>query len=214
MSALKYHCVSDELVQLINVICNDSFFNEFRLFGGTALALQLGHRISVDADFICDNTFKKKELTHHLEQIFPDTVSNIVEGDLGVFAKVGGIKIDFLSWNKPFIRPQIEMDDIRLMHVEEIAAHKLYAILNRGEKKDYVDIACLLDVYSLADLLQFYKEKYNGSNSVQIIKYLLSYSDIDFQPMPQMIIDMDWPTIKDKLQNAVWQYTDSAKKST
>jgi hypothetical protein len=204
---LHFNCISEELRELIEGICSDAYFDKFRLFGGTALALHIGHRISVDADFISAETFSKEQLAHKLSQRFPNTLSNVVTGDLGVFAKVSSIKLDFLSWNQPFIREAERHGSIRLMHTEEIIAHKLFAILNMGEKKDYVDLAFLLKDYSLQDMISFYAEKYNKSNTVQLLKYLLSYGDIDFQPKPKMTSDISWEFLKLQLKEAVQKYS-------
>jgi predicted nucleotidyltransferase component of viral defense system len=207
MSGLHFNCISEELRELIEGICSDAYFENFRLFGGTALSLHKGHRISVDADFIAAENFPKNQLANKLLQSFPDRLNNVVTGELGVFAQVNGIKLDFLSWNQPFIREAERRGSIRIMHTEEIIAHKLFAILNRGEKKDYVDIAFLLEDYSLQEMISFYAEKYNKSNTVQLLKYLLSYGDIDFQPMPLMTTDVSWEYLKLQLKEAVQEYS-------
>lgn len=204
---LHFNCISKELRELIEGICSDPYFENFRLFGGTALALHKGHRISVDADFIAADSFSKNQLADRLMQSFPKSLNNVVTGDLGVFARVDGIKLDFLSWNQPFIRKVQRHGSIKIMDTEEIIAHKLFAILNRGEKKDYVDIACLLEDYPLQEMVGFYAEKYNKSNTVQLLKYLLSYGDIDFQPMPLMTSDVSWDYIKLQLKKAVQEYS-------
>ena len=200
---LYTNTVSDELLSIIKTICKDNYFENFRLFGGTALALQIGHRISVDADFISENEFDNDELIFHLHQIYPNQLSDIRQNKLGIFLNIRGIKVDFLSWNLPFIRPVVFEDEIKLMHIEEIIASKLFAILNRGEKKDYIDIATLLDTFMLNDMISFYHEKYNNSNSAILLKYLCSFSDIDFQVEPNMLVNSNWENAKQKIKHSV-----------
>lgn len=206
-TALHYECISEELKQLILTVNRAPFFKDFRLFGGTALALQLGHRVSVDADFISSESIDGNAVALQLHHLFPDRLKNVSIGDLGVFATVGELKLDFLSWNQAFIRPAVIMDDIRLMHPEEIIAHKIFAIQNRGEKKDYIDLACMLEASSLKEMIGYYREKYNGSNGVQLIRYLLSFSDIDFQPMPAMMGNYTWDQLKARLVHAVKEWS-------
>lgn len=203
---LNKNTVSENLLTIIKIICNDNYFNEFRLFGGTALSLQLGHRISIDADFICEKEFDKDELIYQLHNNFSNQISEIRQNKLGVYLKINEIKVDFLTWNIPFIRSEIIAENIRLMHIEEIIATKLFAILNRGEKKDYIDIATLLDVFTLEEMISFYKEKYNNSDAVTLLKYLCSFSDVDFQVQPNMLIELDWNNAKHKIINEVKQY--------
>lgn len=167
------------------------------------MALQIGHRISIDADFICEKEFDKDELIFQLNQIFPNQILDIRQNKLGVFLKINEIKVDFLSWNIPFIRSEVNLEDIRMMHLEEICASKLFAILNRGEKKDYIDIATLLDLYSLDQMVSFYKEKYNNSDESILLKYLCSFSDIDFQALPNMVSSLNWETAKQKIIDSV-----------
>ena len=201
MQDLFFETISNELFDIINRICKDSFFNQFRLFGGTALSLQIGHRISEDADFISEKEINNEELINHLMSNYSD-VKDIRSNNLGVFLKIGDIKVDFLSWNKPFIRNEVSHNFIRLMHIEEIATHKIFTIQNQDEKKDYIDIAALLRIYSLSQLIGFYGEKYNNSNKFFLVKYLISFSDIDNQPMPKMLNSLKWEDVKSTLLTA------------
>ncbi|MCA9749163.1 MAG: nucleotidyl transferase AbiEii/AbiGii toxin family protein [Chitinophagales bacterium] len=207
MNILYYNTISEELLAIIKAICVDSYFDNFILFGGTALALQVGHRISIDADFVCEQSFNSDELIYVLQQKFPNSISDIRRNRLGVFLQIDHIKVDFLSWDMLFIRNIVYNDNIRLMHIEEIIASKLFAILNRGEKKDYIDIAILLKQFSLSEMINFYKEKYNNSDETILLKYLCSFSDIDFQPEPKMLINFNWNEAKHLLINSVEKYT-------
>ncbi|WP_187774804.1 nucleotidyl transferase AbiEii/AbiGii toxin family protein [Pedobacter sp. BS3] len=181
-------------------------FNQFYLCGGTALALQLGHRISVDADFVSENNFDKDNLIKVLIERFSD-VTDIHQNQYGVFLRVSGLKLDFLSWNLPFIAEPIEENNIRMIYKKDIIAMKLFAILQRGEKKDYMDIATLLDEYSLKEMLNFYQERHKNSDISLVLRYLSSFSDIDFQPEPNMLNNLTWAVAKQRLQEAIKQYT-------
>jgi len=205
--SLHYKTVSTELKEIIQTVCKNSFFDKFRLFGGTALALQIGHRISTDADFISEESFDRDDLILEIKKLFKNKVQNIRQNNVGVYMEITGIKVDFVSWNNPFIRKAVVIDDMRLMHKTEIAATKLNAVLNRGEKKDYIDIAVMLNEISLQDMFNLFKEKYGFVDEMQLIKYLCSYSDIDFQSNPKMLIDFDWDKAKEIIKQSVEKYS-------
>ena len=202
---LHLNTVSPELKNLLLEVNANEKFSSFRLGGGTALALQLGHRISVDADYISESTIDKTEFAQIIAKEI-NGVADLHTGEIGIFLKAAGIKLDFLSWNIPFIRPVVIQDGLRLLNVEEIAAMKLFAITQRGEKKDYFDIAVLLQHYSLTQLVAFYKERHPANDTSVVISFLVSFSDIDFQPEPQKLIELNWIQAKEILQTAVTNY--------
>jgi hypothetical protein len=203
-----YNTVSDSLLQLVKRITDDLSFQKFRLGGGTALALQIGHRKSIDADFISAEAFDNEAIARRLEETF-STVKDIHRGTHGVFCRLNDIKVDFLTWCRPFIRNAVTEDGLRLLHVEEIAAMKFFAITRRGEKKDYVDIAALLKLYSLDQLMNFYSERHPENDAATAARFLVSYSDIESQPMPAMLNEMSWEDCKAVLQQSVKNYLKS-----
>jgi len=199
---LHFKSVSPDLKSLIETICLNDFFSSFSLCGGTALALQIGHRVSVDADFISEFFFDKNEVAGKLLAEFPNA-ADIHIGEFGVFAKINDIKIDFLSWNIPFIRPVIKESGIRLLNVEEIIAMKMFAIMQRGEKKDYIDIVCMLEKYNLMQMCNFYLERHKNSDMGVLLRFLASYSDVENQPDPHMLVNFSWENCKAKLNESI-----------
>ena len=197
--------LNPQLLEIIQSVCADPEFSQFRLGGGSALALQLGHRKSVDAGFVAENFFDVDYFIALLEKKFT-SITDVNSGKHGLFFKVSGIKVDLLSWNITFIRNAVKFDNLILADVEEIIAMKLFSILQRGEKKDYMDIASLLDHYSLRQMITFYKERHNGSDDLLVIRYLSSYSDIEQQPEPVMLNGLDWKKCKAKLINAIQEF--------
>jgi predicted nucleotidyltransferase component of viral defense system len=202
---MHYNTISSQLKQIIETFSSNKKFSNFFLCGGTSLSLQIGHRISVDADFISEKEFDKDELIASVLLVYPDT-QNIHQNTFGVFLTIDQIKVDFLSWNIPFIKPTKKIDVINLLSIEDIAAMKLFAILNRGEKKDYMDIATLLESNSLTQLLSFYKLRHNNSDEALVLRFLVSYSDIENQPEPQMLNGLNWKESKLIIASAIKNY--------
>jgi len=205
MEKFFFNTVNDELLAIINAVCTNNNFNEFALCGGTALALQLGHRVSIDADFICKEKIDSDYLLKKINETFPNA-KDIFTGTYGVFLKQENIKLDFLSWNIANQFPIKTINEIRLLDVREIAAMKLFAILQRGEKKDYIDIAILLQQFELVDLISFYKLRYNDGDGALVIRFLSSYSDIENQPMPQMTEQITWQDCKEIIKSAIQNF--------
>lgn len=202
---MHLNTISPGLKKIIDQVFASNYFSEFRLCGGTGLSLQTGHRISVDADFVTENPIENDLVTSQILKTFKNA-TDIHRGELGVFFRIDSIKVDFLSWNLPFIRHAVLDNGWRLLHKEEIIAMKLFAILQRGEKKDYMDIASLLKDYSLSQMLSFYRERHKASDDAVVLRFLASYSDIEFQPLPEMLNGLSWEEAKSALARAIKQH--------
>ncbi|MBU1179194.1 nucleotidyl transferase AbiEii/AbiGii toxin family protein [Patescibacteria group bacterium] len=157
-------------------------FRDFYLAGGTALALQIGHRISVDFDLFSENDIPKN-LLDKAKNIFGRgavdiSVNNIEE--LTFF--VNQIKISFLKYPFPVLSGLVDFEDIKLLGTKEIAVTKAYAIGRRGTYKDYVDIYfAILDNYiSLDEIIKMAEKKYkNEFNSRLFLEQLVYLDDIE-----------------------------------
>ncbi|MBI4117138.1 MAG: nucleotidyl transferase AbiEii/AbiGii toxin family protein [Parcubacteria group bacterium] len=157
-------------------------FQNFYLAGGTALALQIGHRISVDFDF-----FSPKEISEDLLKGLKKTfagyqitvsVNNLEE--LTVF--FNGIKVTFVKYPFPVIKPFLEYEGLKLLNVEEIGATKAYVIGRRGDFKDYVDLYYILSENhsSLDKIINLAEIKYqNEFNSRLFLEQLIFLEDIE-----------------------------------
>jgi len=146
-------------LELLKELTAHPLLSEMRLVGGTALALQYGHRKSVDLDFF--GIFKGdgsdfKDMTDSF-----DSVVRIKETERIRIYQINGIKVDFVDYSRyGWITPAVEEDGLRLASPIDIAAMKINAIEGRGSRKDFTDIYQLLQHYSLSELLGFYKQKY------------------------------------------------------
>ena len=165
-----------------------------RLVGGTALALQLGHRKSIDLDFFGQINVNSQELREALQTLGMLTVlsdSKNIHIDV-----LNGVKIDIVNYTYPWIDDVVCKDGIRLASPKDIAAMKITAIEGRGTKKDFVDIYFLLKTYSLNNILDFYAQKYSDSSSFMAMKSLAYFEDAEEDPMPYMFVDVSWDEIK------------------
>lgn len=174
-----------------------------RLVGGTALAMQLGHRISVDLDI-----FGRWNYSEDLTDIFSligqtEKESGTPNGRMAFFY-IDGVKVDCVAYDMyEWLEPPVEEDEVRLASIRDIAAMKINAITNRGTRKDFVDMARLLDDYSLNDIFAWYREKYPAANPALAMRSLSYFVDAEKMPMPRMLIPFDWEEAKDRIRSSV-----------
>lgn len=117
---------------------------EYYLAGGTALALQMGHRKSVDLDYFIANNIDTHQLRERLEDIFRfKTVRVTFEQRNTLWCLIDGVKISFISRKDALLQSVVIKDGFRLASIADIAIMKLSAICSREEYKDYFDLACI-----------------------------------------------------------------------
>lgn len=198
---LYFETVSKELYRLLISIQEESLFKKLRLVGGTALALQYGHRISVDLDFFGNLESETEEVVERLSRLGEvQTIKN--SKNIKVFT-VNDIKIDFVNYNYPWIDKPLAKSDIVLASEKDIAAMKVAAITGRGSKKDFVDMYFLLKRFTLSQILDFYEKKYPDASMYLALKSLTFFEDADTQPMPKMLQSCDWEEVKAVIFNEV-----------
>ena len=196
---LHLETISPDTLTLLRKIQSLDEFNNTRLVGGTALAMQLGHRKSIDLDFFGQFETSLEELTAILSEF--STVTPISSSRMMRFLVVNGIKVDIVSYPYDWIDNPVYSDDIVLAGVKDIAAMKLSAITNRGTKKDFIDYYFLLKRFSLAKLIELYRQKYSDAQLFTSIKSLSYFEDAESDPMPDMIFPVDWDVVKSTIRS-------------
>jgi hypothetical protein len=185
----------------LRTLSNNSELKDFYLVGGTALALHFGHRISIDLVFFTTENFEPKLLFENIKNSLPNHQFEIIgmaENTLNI--NINNIKIDLIRFNYPLIGELFIEDDLRLMAIEDIAAAKLSAVTNRGTKKDFYDIYFLLQKFSTEEILTFFQQKYQMDIAFYHLKSLTYFDDAEFEPNPDMLIDVSWETVKKEIR--------------
>lgn len=172
--------------------------DDFYLAGGTALALQMGHRLSIDLDFFSPNPIKKTLLAKVEEKLGPVSVLVNTKNELTV--AVEGVKVTFLYY--PFILKYktVETKIVPLASIADIASMKAYTIGRRRSFKDYVDIYFILskEYTTLGTLISDAKEKYGQAfNDRLFCEQLTSPDDLD----DENIIWLEKERPKDDMQD-------------
>jgi len=189
--------------KVLKDLSNLDFIKEFYLAGGTALAMQVGHRESYDLDFFNRNEFQSEQIQSELEKIGKIESAEISPGTLNCFLE--GVKLQFLHYPYPILEPLIEWKGINISSKLDLACTKLITISARGSKKDFIDVYFLLKEYGLPFLFRKLKEKYpkTNYNEAHILKSLVYFHDADTQPTPRMHQKIDWQETKKEIINTV-----------
>lgn len=186
--------VSDDLIEVAGKLCEIPSLKEFNIVGGTALALQIGHRKSIDIDMFynsleisvdfasilddCRDTFKKIEVVSIYE-------------NRALITNIENIKVDIaVQRNSIMLDKPIVIKGLRLASIRDIAAMKIMAVATTSNRiKDYVDIYYLLKQFSLESLLDLYLEKYNADNvqtALENLPYFYDVSQDEFEALDFM----------------------------
>lgn len=177
----------------------------FSLVGGTALALKYGHRLSIDIDLFSHLPFKNQEIIEALETEFGNEFSLQLNKEMfGVFAFIQNIKVDIVKHPHLLLNEPETENSIRLYHTADIAAMKVNAILGRGKKKDFWDIAELLQHYSLKEIINFYTNKFPKQQLLISIPYALTwFDDAEESEDPISLKGQTWAGVKKIIQKSV-----------
>jgi len=198
---LHLETIDINTLELLRQIQSHAAFSGTRLVGGTALALQMGHRKSIDLDFFGHLEIPPLELRQTLEAYGEVSLRN-ASGRIQRYM-VGGVQVDFVDYAYPWLDQAVSLDGLRLASCSDIAAMKLSAITNRGTKKDFIDLAFLLERFSLREMLEFHNRKFADGASFPVLKSLVFFDDAEEDPLPNMLAAFDWPTAKQRISDAV-----------
>ncbi|MFZ1750488.1 MAG: nucleotidyl transferase AbiEii/AbiGii toxin family protein, partial [Saprospiraceae bacterium] len=125
----------------------------------------------------------------------------------GIFCYIGEVKVDIVRFPHPLIRPTVEIEGIRMYSAEEIVAMKVQAILGRGKKKDFWDVAELLEHFTVKDFIDFHKEKYSTQNLYITVPQAITYfDDADESENPVSLKGQTWTFVKKSIQKKVSAY--------
>jgi predicted nucleotidyltransferase component of viral defense system len=200
---LQKQTIEPATLELLNSLMEKSYLKDFVLVGGTALALQIGHRISVDLDLFTNNPFNTSELKSNLEDDFKSFRIDLERSNT-LITQIQHIKVDFISFKYGFKYPHIIENKIRIANIKDIAAMKIDAITGRGKKKDFYDLFFLLQLFPMIELLDLYQAKYQHTTLFHVIKSIGYFAEAEVQPDP-IVFDkkITWTKVKKKILEEV-----------
>lgn len=201
---LYFETIDASTYELLKQLQAQPALKKLRLVGGTAFALQTGHRKSIDIDLFGEIDADEFEVLSQVNSISQATTLKKSK-NINVFL-LNGIKVDIVNYPYPWLLPPVEENELVLASVEDIAAMKLSAITGRGTRKDFIDMFFLLKRFSLDQMLHFYRQKYPEGTEFLVIKSLTYFEDAEQDEFPVMLIQQDWVNIKHQIKSAVNNY--------
>ena len=202
---LSIQTIHPNTLELLKQLASQPELALTRLVGGTALALQYGHRQSIDLDFFGALPEDKEELVDMTKRVGNVLVTNRTK--MIVQTVINQVKVDFVDYSRyAWIDEPIQGNGFVLASDKDIAAMKVNAIIGRGTRKDFIDLYVLLQHYSLTEIMDFYKQKYPEFSEYRALLSMTYFEDAEMQDMPKMFIETPWDEMKSTIIQAVKAY--------
>jgi hypothetical protein len=193
--------------QLLKELGQQPLVQPFYLAGGSAAALHLGHRTSVDLDFFTQqDEYETEPLIQRLQTIAHLDVQQQGRGTLT--GRLGGVRVSFFTYPYPLLAEPEELDGCRIAQLLDIALMKLIAISQRGTRRDFVDLFFICGHgYPLGELLRQIPCKYTTVSypSYHLLRALIYFADADRDPSPLMLAPFEWEQAKRFFETEVKQ---------
>ena len=204
---LQEQAVEKSTLELIKNLQEKAYLHGFYLVGGTALAISINHRKSIDIDLFSNFNFDTQQI---IESLNVDYDFNLFHSGINTIkGSISNIKVDIIAHRYPYVGNVKIINNISLVSTEDIIAMKLNAITTSGQRvKYFIDIYCLLEKYNIEEMLDFYKKKYSHQNEVNVLKSLLWFNDVDLSEWPIMIKNknLKWVVVKREITKSVKNY--------
>lgn len=199
---LQLNAVPAGTMDILEFLANQPCLKDFYLVGGTSLALQIGHRLSIDLDFFSSQKKNIAEIENEL--LFLEEFKLNAKNSYSIFGEYKGVKVDILNYPYQFISEPIRHNGITLCNKEDICAMKLKTTMNRGSKKDFYDIYFLLQEYTLIDMFDLFVKKYHNIEPNAVIRSLTYFEDAHPQENPVLLKEtsLTWKKVQETIINA------------
>ena len=182
-------------------------FQQFNLVGGTALSLQIGHRISIDLDLFTHEDYDSKIILKELESL--GYLEILVNKPPFLQVRLDDVKMDFLKFPYQFVQEYTTVEGVRLVPIEHIAIMKLLAIARRGVKKDFFDLYFILERFSIQEVLSMFEAQLPRTDLFHILKSLTCFEDAEADGDPKMLQKIAWKQVKKTITQKVNEYFNS-----
>jgi predicted nucleotidyltransferase component of viral defense system len=199
MSQLFWNTITEQMKFVLNGFSPSGIGKQFYLAGGTALALQMGHRRSVDLVFFSP-TEDVPTIRPQLENTLENFKSTLVDSSWGNLVYiVNTVRVGFYGYGYPLIEPLVETEGLRLASIEDIALMKFDTLLSRAARKDFYDLYFICNKMSIRHLLNLAPQKfpYVRDFEAQVVKRLVFFDSAEKDIDPPLLQPVTWQAVKD-----------------
>jgi hypothetical protein len=196
---LRKETVTTSTLELLKNLMADDNLRDFYLVGGTALSLQIGHRISIDIDLFSEKSFDENIMSEYLETQKGLRLNYIARNTIK--GQINDVQVDLITHAYQLVDALIIEENTRMAGLKDIAAMKLNAIVGNGTRvKDFIDIAFLSTYFSLTEMVSFYEKKYRVKNPFITLKALSYREEVNFsEPIRMQKGAYSWKPIEQRI---------------
>jgi hypothetical protein len=204
-NSLFINTLTEAALRILKKVAQLPQIPEFYLAGGSAVALYLGHRVSVDLDFFTEReSYQSEPLIQSIQGVGNLKIQQQSQGTL--VGLLDDVQISFFTYPYDLLGVPENLEGIRLASLLDISLMKIVAISQRGKMRDFVDLYFLCqEKFALGDLLDFIPRKYPAVTypSYHLIRSLIYFSDAEDDVPPRSLIEWDWNEIKEFFRSEV-----------
>ena len=192
--------LSKDAKRALAAIGKSGILNDAYLAGGTALALCLGHRVSVDLDFFTRKEFNERQFVEKMNALSIGFKLERIDWRT-VLGYIGKTKFSLFFYNYPLLSKTQKYSDVNIADIKDIAPMKLLAVSDRGIKRDFIDlyfIVALKKIFTLDEVFELYDQKFKTlpQNKLHILKSLSYFETAEKMPIPKMLKEVNWREVK------------------
>lgn len=199
---LQLNAVPAGTMDILEFLANQPCLKDFYIVGGTSLALQIGHRLSIDLDFFSSQKKNIAEIENEL--LFLEDFKLNAKNSYSIFGEYKGVKVDILNYPYQFISVPIRHNGITLCNKEDICAMSLESTMSRATKNLFYDIYFLLKEFSLMQMFELFVKKYHNIEPNAVIRSLTYFEDAHPQENPMLLKEtsVSWEKVQETIINA------------
>ena len=199
MTSLHWEMVTPFMRQVLRVVGQSTLCPRFYLAGGTALALQLGHRRSADLDFFSESDEVRPETHREVLAVLKPFQPTIVEQEWGnLLLLLTELRVGFFSYGYKLLQPTTDAEGVPLAGLLDLGLMKLDALATRATRKDFCDLYFLAQVLPLRELLDAAPHKYPTHRDFEsrVVRHLAYFDRADQEEPVSLVQEVSWEEIK------------------
>jgi len=200
LTTAHWEATTPAMREVMRFIGGCPFAKRFYLAGGTALALRLGHRRSIDLDLFSEtDELGWRTRQEIVRALAPLGVQVLEDVDGNLLTQVSGMHAGFFSYGYPLLDPTDSAEGVALAGLVDIGLMKLDALIGRGGRKDFYDLYAIAQEGSLTELLARGSHKYGYARDYELmaVESMVLFDNADRDVQPDLLIQVPWEQVKE-----------------